>query len=276
VTEDEIDQDLAVAAAADELYGWAVDTLDALDALRASAASEDITLEEWRARDIELRATAPVPAPDADEVRALRLRAVVASIESGDRDDLRRLAARLNALSRPAPSDAELLEELAGLAALARDEPGQHGARLERTCQRLRRWITDSGRRDPVTGLHWDLIGRHRWTEHPLVGPVPVPVNAARRAALSAATPQALDEARLVAPDSDATLRRTELSAQLLVSELTWLADLVAGDLPDNSELRPVADELRALYQQPALRRALLEATAAGWPPPFGMGDVPP
>src|ERR1700722_3974885 len=92
-----------------ELCGWSVPLLDDIGALQELADTGQLGIEEWRRRDVELRASGPSSSP-RDQAEAAHKAAVQAWIDAGPRaNDKRRrmqlLATRLRALLYPAPDD---------------------------------------------------------------------------------------------------------------------------------------------------------------------------
>ncbi|MBX6391586.1 MAG: hypothetical protein IRZ08_21795 [Frankia sp.] len=262
------------------LFGWPVPLLDEIGNLARAAYEGRIDLATWRRRDQELRGSMP-PHLDPDAIVALHRRVTAAwrearrpgSADGAAAEALLTLMGRLRYLTEAAPSDADLWSELAGLTRQLR-EYSQHdnlNRSFARRAELIRGWLASSTEFDVVSGLPWDLVGRHRWITT-MLGAVPTYVDEARRRAL-------LDPANAEQVRAGASIRghdgvppaiaAAEVRQHLLYSafgillEETWRRDGYAE----------IGHDIAALWNKPATRRLLMEITADGWPPQYAAFD---
>lgn len=140
-----------------ELFGWPVSLLDKLAEIRESAESEEITLQEWRRQDAELRAVGPAQfAHDQIETTCRAIRKALVDDDTADADEERLLLLlrRLRALANAAPDDDAIRQQFTRLRERIAEETMPAIADwLRETQARLRRWLVASGSIDERSGL---------------------------------------------------------------------------------------------------------------------------
>jgi hypothetical protein len=271
--------DIGEASGASELWGWPVEVLDRLLDLRQRARRGAVSIEDWRREDAAARTA--TPAVDVTQVRELQHEVLVGP-DAGISDEARdQLVGRLTVLMHPAPSDAELWDELADGAETQGDSPFDRRLREihKRHRERVVTWLTRPGSGiDPMSGLSWSRIARFRVVQSPELGPVPQYVHTARRLAEEDADELERQRAGWVC-DPGGPSQLTAAVAELQQSQLTWLPDLLRGAADSQEQLRPLADQLRQIWMDPRTQRVLMQETAAGWPAPYDVkpgGDQDP
>lgn len=255
--------DFAQALAADELWGWPVEVLDRLFALRSQAGAGSLSIEQWREQDEALRVG--MPDVDVDEVAEFQTDWLV-----NGRDLDAPLTGRLTALSSPPPTDEQLWTELATIAAALADRRTSQNMRdaYRKRRSRAAGWLTrPGGGVDLVTGLPWSVIARYRVVDDPDFGRVPQVVDSARRLALRHASAAEIKRAALVAEDrSKADTGLADAKADMQQHRLTWFLNVLRNGAVANEQMRPLLDEVTGVWSDPRVQRLLLQETSAGWP----------
>jgi hypothetical protein len=258
-----------------ELFGWPVPLLDDIGALQELADTGQLGIEEWRRRDVELRASGPSSFP-RDQAEAAHKAAVQAWIDAGPRaNDKRRrmqlLATRLRALLYPAPDDQALRDQLARYDEMLSAERDRNVRERLRIRQRqLAHWLVANDAYDRVTGLPWDYLLRYRWLPDPVLGRVPAYLGVARTAALAGAPEETARLARQLRLEgrSGFCAITDELDQDALTAFPRHLIEAAAR----NHDYQDLATQIRRLWQAPAMQAFLLQETSRSWP---GTADEP-
>ncbi|RAN94820.1 hypothetical protein LAH08_05707 [Micromonospora noduli] len=166
----------------------------------------------------------------------------------------------------PAPDNAELRQQLSRFAALSREFDAEGRAMLEEERQRVIRWLReeDDGDRDPKTMLPWSFIAKFRVVEEPELGPVPQPVNAARKQAMGRATAEQMADALAMGGQRAEGL--AEVSSDMMLYALTRFPKLVIQSAKDNADVTQHAQMLRSIWTSPEVQQLLREETSREWP----------
>jgi hypothetical protein len=185
------------------------------------------------------------------------------------------LDARLGSLVAGAPSDEQLLQRLGfldeQLAKRARERSfDATNDRLRATRERIVGWLhRPDGPIDPLSDLPWTHVLRYRYVDEPGLGPVPQDIDAARARAHRTAEHEGV---QVVAMEPRNRFRGERIGHDYAIeaghSRLTGFARLVIDAADRDPSLRPLADQLRTIWNDPRVQRLLTEETAAGWPAP--------
>ncbi|MDT3440272.1 MULTISPECIES: hypothetical protein [unclassified Pseudofrankia] len=254
------------------LFGWPVPLIDEIGGLSRAAYDGRIDLDEWRRRDRDLRASMP-PLASPGMVSAMHRRVTEAwrearrgSSDTADAEALLTMMGRLRYLTEPAPTDAELFHELAGITRQLR-EYSQHdnlNRSLGRRAELIRGWLATSPEYDLASGLEWSVVGRYRWVSTSL-GAVPTYVDEARRLALTdagnaekAAVSAGIRGHHELPPE----IAAAEIRQAMLYSSFAVLLE----EAWRREGYEELGDGLAALWNRPATRRLLMTVTADGWP----------
>jgi hypothetical protein len=268
--------DFTNALTAQQLWGWPLDVLDHLLELRQLAYREVITLEEWRAQDAAARAK--LPTVDTAEVLNFQHELIVNGPRDIPQDVRGQLTGRLTALGSPAPTDEELWKDLKTVDEALANRHGDPGLKelYRKERERIAAWLTrPGGGIDAITGIPWSLIASYRVIDDPDLGQVPQYLDTARKLATKHASPEELQQARMVRDTSD---RRavTASFTQLFQERLTWLPRLLLEASKDEDEVKPLLIEMERIWSHPHVQQLLIEETASGWPPHLTTGHPRP
>ncbi|ONH27173.1 hypothetical protein [Pseudofrankia asymbiotica] len=261
------------------LFGWPVPLIDEIGGLSRAAYDGRIDLDEWRRRDRDLRAPMP-PLASPGMVTAMHRRVTEAwrearrgSSDTADAEALLTMMGRLRYLTEPAPTDAELFHELAGITRQLREySPHDNLNRsLGRRAELIRGWLAASPEYDLASGLEWSVVGRYRWVSTSL-GAVPAYVDEARRLALTDPGNAEKVAASAGVRGHDGVppeIAAAEIRQAMLYSSFAVLLE-EAWRREGHEEL---GDAVAALWNRPATRRLLMTVTADGWPRRFAAYD---
>ncbi|MER7589344.1 hypothetical protein ABTW72_17595 [Micromonospora sp. NPDC127501] len=260
--------DVQAAMEASTLFGWPIESIDKLRALRQQANEGLLPIAEWRSQDKALRER--LPALSEDEQKLLdQLSIDIITTRAYRNEGGELLLSRLHAIEHPAPDNAKLREELTQLATLAQKHPEDQEV-LGRERARIVGWLlgdSNEGDRDPLTMLPWSYIARFRTVDDPVLGLVPQPLTTARKLAIEQATAEQRADAQAVGGQRVEPL--AEASAGLTLHSLTRFPKLVLEGAASNNEVREPAQTVRALWASPAIQQLLRQETSDGWPPEF-------
>ncbi|NED58713.1 hypothetical protein G3I24_48490 [Micromonospora aurantiaca] len=172
-------------------------------------------------------------------------------------------------MTTPAPDNAELRQRLTRLADLRKELDAEVQASLDKDRERILRWLREEGDddRDLVTMLPWSFIAQFRMVDEPKLGPLPQPINAARKRALEQATAEQVGEARAMGGQRVDALAAA--SSDMALYALTRLPKLLIEADPDDPKAAALPQAMRDLWDNPATQRALRRETADGWPPEY-------
>ncbi|WP_143728442.1 hypothetical protein [Micromonospora cremea] len=260
--------DAQTAVDAEILFGWPVEAIDELAALSRQAHAGSISIGDWRSRDREMRAQLP-PLSDHDRKSVADLKRELIRSGGYESDDGDRLFSRLHAMITPAPDNAKLRQRLTRVADLRKESDAEMQASLDKGRERILRWLREEGDddRDPVTMLPWSFIAQFRVVDEPKLGPLPQPINAARKRALERATVEQVAEARAMSGQRVDALAAA--SSNMALYALTLFPKLLIEADPDDPKAAELPHAMRDLWDNPATQRALRRETADGWPPEY-------